>query len=201
MKIGCVLLAAGAGVRFGGDKLKACVAGKTMLENILSKLPAELFDKCVIVAADSSLLETAKTYGISGVINNRPELGIARSIRMGLKPLLDMDACMFCVSDQPFLKGETIRAMLENYTPGTMLSLAHGGKRGNPVLFPSSLFGELLRLRRSQFGTHVIHAHPELLKLYETADPLELKDIDTREELARLENSAASHVDTPQKPC
>ncbi|MEI6101990.1 MAG: nucleotidyltransferase family protein, partial [Eubacteriales bacterium] len=182
MKIGCVLLAAGAGVRFGGDKLKACFSGKTILENILSELPAELFARCVIVAADNDLLQTAGKYGIRGVINDQPELGIARSIRMGLKTLLDMDACMFCVSDQPFLKGQTIRGMLENYKPGTILSLAFGGKRGNPVIFPSSLFGELLRLPKSEFGIYVIKAHPELLLLYEAADPLELADIDTKEE-------------------
>lgn len=198
MNVGCVLLAAGAGVRFGGDKLKALIGGRTVLEIILSKLPVDRFAKCVIVAADNDLLQTAGEYGIGGVINNRPELGIARSIRMGLKPLLDMDACMFCVSDQPFLKGETIRGMLEKYTPGTMLSLAHGGKRGNPVIFPSSLFGELLRLPRSEFGTYVIHAHPELLELYETADPLELADIDTKEELAR-HLAAASAVDAPEE--
>jgi molybdenum cofactor cytidylyltransferase len=201
MNVGCVLLAAGAGVRFGGDKLKACFAGKTIIENILSELPAELFARCVIVAADNDLLQTAKKYGISGVINNRPELGIARSIHMGLKDLLDTDACMFCVSDQPFLKGQTIRGMLENYKPGTILSLAHKGKRGNPVIFPSSLFGELMRLPQDEFGIYVIKAHPTLLCLYEASNPLELADIDTREELARFQRPSSPNVDTPEKPC
>ena len=197
MNVGCVLLAAGAGVRFGGDKLKACFAGKTILENILSHLPTERFARCTIVAADSGLLQTAEKYGIGGVINDRPELGIARSIRMGLETLLDMDACMFCVSDQPFLKGDTIRGMLKSYEPGTILSLAHNGKRGNPVVFPSSLFGELMRLPQSEFGIYVIKAHQELLYLYETSDSLELADIDTKEELARLQQGA-SLVDSPE---
>ena len=187
MKKGCILLAAGAGVRFGGNKLKAKFTDKTVIEYILASLPLGRFSRCVIIAADSQMLSLAEGYGVSGMINDNPGLGIARSIRMGLETLGPAQACMFCVSDQPFLTRQTISAMLAAFEPGTILSLACSGKRGNPVIFPSKLFGELMRLQPGESGKTVIERHPDLLRLYEISDPMELMDIDTKEQLARME--------------
>ncbi len=187
MQTGCILLAAGAGARFGGNKLKAPVAGRPFAEYILSNLPADRLDKCVIVAADAELLHMAAEHGISGVINDQPEKGVSRSIRMGLQAIGPVDACMFCVCDQPLLTRETICGMLETYVPGTILALSCDGKRGNPVLFPSSLLSELNALGPDESGKNVIHAHPGLLRLYEISDPAQLADIDTREQLTEIE--------------
>lgn len=187
MKTGCILLAAGAGARFGGNKLKAQFAGRPFVEYILSVLPKKRFETCVIVAADKELLGIAAQYGVPGVINDKPGLGVSRSIRMGLEALAPADACMFCVCDQPLLARETICGMLEAYISGTILSLSSNGKRGNPVLFPSCLFGELAALGANESGKNVIDAHPELLRLYDISDPAQLFDIDTKEQLAALE--------------
>lgn len=187
MKTGCILLAAGAGERFGGGKLKAQIAGKPFVEYILSVLPKEAFNRCVIVAADQELLRVAAQYGIPGVINDKPGLGVSRSIRMGLEAIGPQDACMFCVCDQPLLTRETICGMLEHYIPGAILSLSGNGKRGNPVIFPSSLFGELAALNADESGKIVIHAHPDLLRLYDICDAAQLMDVDTQEQLAGLE--------------
>lgn len=187
MKTGCILLAAGAGARFGGDKLKAQIAGRPFLEYILSVLPSGRFGRCAIVAADEELLCMAAQYGISGVINNKPEKGVSRSIRMGLEAVGTADACMFCVCDQPLLTKETICGMLDAYASGTILALSSGGRRGNPVLFPSFLFGELKSLDAGGSGKTVIDAHPDLLRLYDIPDPVQLLDIDTKEQIAGLE--------------
>ena len=43
LKIGCVLLAAGEGKRFGGKKLMVLLNGKPILEHILSVVPKDDF--------------------------------------------------------------------------------------------------------------------------------------------------------------
>lgn len=187
MKTGCILLAAGAGIRFGGDKLKAPLAGIPMAEHILSNLPRSSFDHCLMVAADNELLELADRFGVPGVINNRPDLGVARSIRMGLAALPETDACMFCVCDQPLLQADTIAGMVRSYEAGSILCLSSHGKHGNPVIFPASLFGELGALPAGGSGKTITAAHPDLVRTYDIPDKAQLLDADTREQLERIE--------------
>jgi CTP:molybdopterin cytidylyltransferase MocA len=188
MKTGCILLAAGAGVRFGGGKLKAPLAGRPLAEYILSALPQDCFSHCLMVAADRDLLGLAERYGIPGIINDRPELGVARSVRMGLTSLPDADASMFCVCDQPLLTRDTLAGMAAAYEAGSILTLSSHKKRGNPVIFPSSLFGELKNLSAEGSGKTVISAHPELVKTYDIPDKTQLMDADTPAQLRQIES-------------
>lgn len=186
LKIGCVLLAAGEGKRFGGKKLMVLLNGKPILEHILSVVPKDDFCCCTIVAGDEEILSHAKNHGIDGIINDRPEDGLARSIRMGIEQIGDVDACMFLVCDQPMLKPDTISGMIRNYTPDTMLALSTKGKRGNPVIFPSCLLGELKSLLPYQTGVDVINNNAEILKLYDIDEGIELMDVDTKGDLIAL---------------
>jgi molybdenum cofactor cytidylyltransferase len=180
LKFGCILLAAGEGKRFGGNKLLARLNGMPILEHILKALPIEKFADCAIVAADSKILKLADKYDISGVINDKPELKLAHSIRMGIEQMGDIDACMFLVCDQPNLKRETLSDMLDSYVSSSILSLSFHGKRGNPVIFPAFLLEELSNLSLDENGVCVINRHSEILKLYDTSDEAQLVDIDTK---------------------
>ena len=186
MKIGCVLLAAGEGKRFGGNKLMADFNGKPILEHVLIALPKEQFCCCVIVAADEKRIALAEKYGIEGVINDMPEQGIARSIRMGIEQMGEIDACMFLVCDQPMLQTNTISGMVKYYTKDTIFALSTKGKRGNPVIFPQFLLKELSQLSAEQTGVDVINEHSEKLKLYDIDSGIELMDIDTKTDLCAI---------------
>lgn len=187
LKIGCVLLAAGEGKRFGGNKLMADFHGKPILEHVLAALPKDDFCCCVIVAANEKRVELAKKYGIDGVINGKPEEGVARSIRMGIEKIGDnVDGCMFLVCDQPMLKSDTLSGMVRNYTKNTILALSTRGKRGNPVIFPQCLLKELSALVEQQTGVDVINEHVGILKLYDIDEGIELMDIDTKGDLQIL---------------
>jgi len=187
MKIACIILAAGAAVRFGGGKLAASLDGQPVIEYILGNIRDADFSRCVIVAANEEMLATSRNYGIDGVVNDRPELGVSRSIRMGLEGLTDTDACMFCVADQPLLKRETLTGMLDAYAPGTILMVSHNGQSGNPVIYPASLYNELSNLTGEESGKTVACRHEDLLRLFHVTDASQLADIDTREDLITLE--------------
>lgn len=187
LKIGCVLLAAGEGKRFGGNKLMADFHGKPILEHVLAALPKDDFCCSVIVAANEKRIELAMKYGIDGVINDKPEEGVARSIRMGIDKIgNDVDGCMFLVCDQPMLKTDTLSGMVKNYTKNTILALSTKGKRGNPVIFPQFLLKELSELAAQQTGVDVINEHVRILKLYDIDEGIELMDIDTKGDLQIL---------------
>lgn len=183
MKIGMILLAAGSASRFGESKLETLIGKRSIIKYILSSIPKESYAKIAIVAATQNILDTAKRYGISGAINDKPELGIARSIKIGTELMEGMDAYMYCVSDQPLLAKSTIENMINAYGRNTILALSCDGKRGNPVIFPSFLHDELISLKIDESGQKVINAHLDILKLYDIADSIQLMDIDTKEDL------------------
>lgn len=51
------------------------------------------------------------------------------------------------------------------------------------MIFPRSLFGELMELRGEESGKAVVRRHPELVVLVEAVSAQELRDIDTKAEL------------------
>ena len=187
-KIGCILLAAGAGARFGGGKLAAILDGRPVIDYTLDTIRAAAFSRRVIVAPNEEILCTAQCFGFEGVINHCPDLGVSQSIRMGLELMDETDACMFCVADQPLLKQDTLDGMLTAYEPGTILVVSHHGQSGNPVIYPARLYGELNGLMGEESGKTVACRHDDLLRLFHVTDALQLEDIDTREDLIAMEN-------------
>jgi molybdenum cofactor cytidylyltransferase len=62
----------------------------------------------------------------------------------------------------------------------------HGGLRGNPVLWPASLFRELAALQGDVGGRALLHRHKAQVLAVEMADDAVLVDVDEPEDLAAL---------------
>lgn len=188
MKLGCVVMAAGASRRFGENKLLRELGGIPLYRRALEAIPPELFSAVTVVTACRPMAALARTMGFSTVWNDRPELGVSRTIALGLAPLSDCDGVLFMTADQPLLTQDGVRAVAEAFSrePGVIAAAAAGGVRGNPCLFPKVLFPALSALEGDRGGSSVIRANPHLLRLAELP-ALELADADTAEDLARLE--------------
>ena len=180
MKIGCIVMAAGNARRFGSNKLDARVEGKTLLRRALEAVPASCFDRVAVVTQYPQGMELAREMGFLPVENSRPDLGLSHTIALGMAHMQDMDAVLFQVSDQPLLRRDSVEQLVEVYRshPDRLVALGHDGVRGNPCLFPASLFPELLALEGDHGGSAVIRRHEDRLLLVE-ASPRELTDVDT----------------------
>lgn len=187
MKLGLVLMAAGAGARFGGGKLTAEFRGAPLYRRALSAVPAGVFEAVAVVSAIRELLEEASARGFLPVVNDRPEDGVSRTITLGLAALPAVEGAMFLAADQPLLTAETVKKLADMFraNPTDIVAPAAGGKRGNPCLFPAAFFPELQSLTGDRGGSGVIRAHPHRLRLVEVP-PEELLDADTPEILAAL---------------
>ena len=131
--------------------------------------------------------ELAREMGFLPVENSRPDLGLSHTIALGMAHMQDMDAVLFQVSDQPLLRRDSVEQLVEVYRshPDRLVALGHDGVRGNPCLFPASLFPELLALEGDHGGSAVIRRHEDRLLLVE-ASPRELTDVDTPQALEVL---------------
>lgn len=198
MTISCIILASGLSKRYGPEnKLLEIIKGKPLFEHLFAVLPLEEFRETVVVTAYPEIEEFAKKQKLLLIKNPHPELGISESIKLGLEYITrsspkeklrggdeqPIDACMFCVCDQPGLKKATLENMINEYktrNESIILALSYKGERGNPVIFPRSLFPELLALTGDTGGREVIKRHEEMLHCHEAQGGEELRDIDRK---------------------
>lgn len=188
---GCVLLAAGLGSRFGGNKLHAMVNGISMIERALDTLSSVGMEKVAVVSYDKRILDAAKKHGFIPVLNPAPQKGISLSIRLGLEAVSDVQAAMFMVADQPLLSRESLLKLLVAHavSPESISALAVNGKRGNPCIFPAELFPQLMSLEGDVGGSAVIAGHSDRLILVEAPEQ-ELLDVDDRKTLDSVNDEA-----------
>ena len=190
LKLGCVVMAAGSAKRFGANKLTAQLRGRQLILRSLESVPPEAFEQVVVVTQYPEIMRIVKEFHFASILNDQPEEGLSRTIHLGLTALRDCDGVLFQVSDQPLLRRESVLALTEQWRsqPEGIAALGHGGVRGNPGVFPSALFPELMALTGDRGGSTVIRRHEDLLTLMEVPAE-ELYDVDTAQALEALERN------------
>ena len=189
-RVGCVVMAAGSSERFGENKLSTVLNGRTLIERALDAVPDEKLSAVCVVTRYEDVEALARSRGFRCVRNERPQDGLSRTVRLGTEALAgECGAVMYLVADQPLLRRESVGALLDFYLaqPESIVSASHGGRRGNPCVFPAKYFPELCALKGDTGGSAVIRAHAEALRLFELEE-VELEDVDTKDELERLGN-------------
>lgn len=189
--VSAILLAAGAGSRFGGDKLLAEFEGRPLVEQALSMLGDASVDETVVVVGgdEGRLRKVCEAYEVRVVENREWAKGQSTSVRAGLRAMSpDTRAVVVLLADQPLVGTEAVERLVEAFEGGAKVAVAaYGGKRRNPVLFAREVWPLLLEELSGDEGARaVLRDHPELVT--EVAcdglgDPV---DVDTREDLFRL---------------
>ena len=178
-KIAIILEAAGDSKRFGSNKLLHIMDdGRPMIASILDAVrPLEAYKKILVTQYDEV---AAMAADMEVVMNDRPDLGISRSMQLGLEAGGDADAFMFCVCDQPGLTASTIERLIGEYKKGTagIVSLAWQGKMCNPKIFSSRYKEELMCLSGDTGGRQILASHKDDILLVEAESEDEVKDID-----------------------
>ena len=187
-KFAIVILAAGTGTRFGGNKLNALVKNKPLYEHTLEKVRAFGSFPAYVVTGSEEIAQEAEKNGIATVWNREPERGISLSLTLGLKKAIEnrpgLKGVLFSVCDQPELGISTMQQIFRTafQHPGSIVCAGNGERTGNPVCWDSLFFPELLTLTGDEGGRQIMRRHREKVRIVQ-ADPEELKDIDRREDL------------------
>ena len=191
MRLGVVLLAAGLSWRFGAeDKLLADVRGEPMLVRAIRTLRAAQADVFFAVVSTDRTAQIAREAGAFPVRNGAPQEGLSRSIALGVNAARarGCDAVLMAAADQPRLTADSVRALVRAFRegPGTLACLADETHSGNPAIFGSAYFDELLSLRGDRGAKAVLRAHEDVLRVVRCALPGELGDADDPQALRAL---------------
>jgi nicotine blue oxidoreductase len=111
------------------------------------------------------------------------------SLRVGLAVMpADTDAVAIVLVDQPAIGVEAVRRVRAAGEQGARIAVAtYGGKRGHPVLIARDHWDEVALLATGDRGARAfMRAHPELVVEVSCDDTGSAADVDTREDLQRL---------------
>ncbi len=182
-----IVLAAGAGTRFGGRKQLASLKGAPLLEHVLRAMAAAPVSRTVVVlgAGAEEVLAAVDLHGAEPAICERWDEGQSASFACGLAEVEDADAVVVVLGDQPRVSPEAIRRVIAARGHGAPAARAtYGGKPGHPVLLERELFGRL----RDVTGDH--GARNLLLSVGTHPVPCDGlgggEDVDTRADLEAL---------------
>jgi len=194
-RVRAVILAAGAGARFGGHKLEARIDGRPVLQHVLDALAeAGLDDPVVVVAPDGPV---RKTEGLDWrraelVVNPEPGRGLSSSLQLGWRTALEIDprpdAVLVALGDQPLLRAEVVRALWSAPADERRPILAPrytGTEAHNPVRVEVATAGRLMDETLGDRGLGpVLAEHPDLVRWLDVEG--DNPDVDTAGDLARV---------------
>lgn len=191
-RIAAVVLAAGAGSRFGGGKLLAPLEGRPILQHVLDRLAAAGLDEVIVVVGDDAReLEARIDWGAARrVVNPTPEEGLSSSLKVGIAAVpAEADAALITLGDQPLLPARAIRALMDagdrDDRPIVVPIYGDGAGR-NPVLLRRRAFGLVDETVGDRGLGPLLAAHPDLVEELRIRVEGGNPDIDTREDLVGL---------------
>ena len=193
--VSAIVLAAGGGTRFGGGKLLARLGGQPLIEAVLDNLREAPVDEVIVVvgAEAERLREVCERYGVRTVENEEWEQGQSTSVLAGLRACAG-DAAVILLGDQPLIGAGAVGRLVTAFTEGAKVVVAtYGGQRRNPVLFSREVWPLLeAELAGDEGARSVLRRYPELVVEVSCEGVGDPADVDTREDLGRLEEMRGS---------
>lgn len=182
-----VLLAAGAGKRFGGEKLlhpleDGVAIGAHAARNLIAVLPDVL---AVVRWGDFPLYDMLEQEGCRVTMFQGAARGMGASLAHGIGEARGAAGWVIALADMPRVAPDTIRRIAGALEEGALIAApAYGQERGHPVGFGGKLRDELLALDGDTGARAVLERHAGEVRLIDCGDPGVLHDIDRPTDLA-----------------
>jgi molybdenum cofactor cytidylyltransferase len=190
-----IVLAAGAGRRFGGRKLLAPFEGGVLLDGALTAAfasPAEAVilvtgaEAAEVVAAARAFVERQAEVARLRIVHAADHAeGMGASLRAGAAALPANAAGAFVfLGDMPKVPAALLPRLVEAVEAGAAAAApVCDGRRGHPVLFGAELFAPLREAAGDEGARAALAGLGQRLALIETEDEGVLFDVDRPEDL------------------
>jgi molybdenum cofactor cytidylyltransferase len=171
MRIGAVVLAAGASTRFGSPKALAELDGRPILEHVLDAIREAGIDEIVVVlghAADE--IEDGIEWLDERIVRNPDPRELSSSLQIGLDAIADAEpavqAALLVLGDQPRTRPAVIRALIAATRTSTLTVIAPSyadGGGANPILLRRDAFDLVDETSGDRGLGPLLEARPELV--------------------------------------
>jgi len=173
MRLCALLLAAGAGRRFGADKLSAALPdGRPVaVAAARSLLAAGCEVHAVVRAADAGIAPALARHGAVLVPCSEARLGMGHSLACGVRASADADGWLIALADMPFVQPASVAAVAGALVAGAGIVVPSvGGRRGHPVGFAADFREALLDSCGDQGARGLLRAHADRIVDIPVAD-------------------------------
>lgn len=201
-----IVLASGLSRRFGqSNKLLSPLGGVPIVRRtVQAYLESSLDPLLVVVGFEGEAVATAlEGLPVHILRNSGYAQGQSRAL---VRAVADLPAtvlgAVIGVGDQPLLTATVINTLIDTFrrSANPIVAPRYGGQRGNPVLFARSLFPELIEVQGDQGGRGVLARRPDQISLVDFTDPRLGADIDTPDDLQRLDVDWTDDHNNDRKP-
>lgn len=180
MRLAALVLAAGAGSRFGGGKLEARFRGEALVNHAIRAARAAPGGRVIVVAAAGLPLP----QGVQGV--RIATTVLSDSLKAGIAAAGPVDGLFVFLGDMPLVP-HGLAAELAALLPGAYAVVPrHAGHRGHPVLLSARAIADCDNLRGDEGFGPLLRGRSDVAFL-DCGDEGAIIDIDRAEDLARLE--------------
>jgi molybdenum cofactor cytidylyltransferase len=182
--INAVVLAAGESKRMGKPKALLRFEEQTFLQHIISVLQKSALDKITVVlgASADTILKSVDLSGTQIVVNKNCQDGQLSSLITAIESTPeDTEAVLVCLVDMPFISDSTIKRLIGEFkeTLYPIVVPLFGGKRGHPVLFSRSVFGDLRKAPPNKGARYVLYSDQDRVLEVPVHDEGILVSVDT----------------------
>ena len=192
-----LVLAAGAGRRFGGPKALLEFEGSTLVRHCAQTLRRGGCEPVIaVVGADAAkVMPHARAATRCVAINPHWREGLSSSLRTGLAALGPgvADAVVIALVDQPLITPAVVERLVAAWRAGACAAVAtYWGQTHNPVLLDRSVWAAVGDAAAADEGARGwLRAHPDLVDAVPCEDVGAPDDIDTPQDFARIVAQAA----------
>lgn len=189
-KITGLLLAAGAGRRFGQDKLTQVLPnGEMLAARACRNLAAGVDEVLAVVRPGNGVLAASlAAQGAKVVEFADADLGMGGSLAFAVQNSPESDGWLIALADMPSIAPATVCHLADALRAGAAIAAPrYRGRRGHPVGFAGCFAADLAGLSGDDGAKGVISAHLEQLYVIDCDDPGVLRDVDSPADLINLD--------------
>lgn len=186
MTLAAVVLAAGAGRRFGGGKMSAPFRGQPLVRHAIRTARAAPVAQVIVVCPPD--------LGI-GDWPDRPPVcalrvasdALSTSLKAGIAAAQGADGAFVFLGDMPLVPHGVAHDLARALGDSFAAIPRHEGRSGHPVLFAARAFPDLLGLKGDAGAGALLKGRSDLVFVDCTVETI-LLDVDQAEDIARLES-------------
>ena len=199
MRVVGILLAAGRGARFGGDKLIAPLLtaalgapagtplGVAAAQHLVAALPESV---AVVRPGDAALSRLLVATGVRVVECVSADDGMGTSLACGVRATADADAWVVALADMPWIESETIGKVADALRAGASIAAPSlRAQRGHPVGFSRRHYAALVALTGDEGARNVVASNAADVVPIDIDDAGILADVDRPQDLRRSDRS------------